>query len=119
MDVNWTSKDIKKVDVWDSLTKDLIRSFEMSFHNGGSVFFYEGSIFPFSNSILLMYIGRGKVLRNPFFITEVDKNANPEFSTIVLDFLFQEEYPGVPSVPINNDKGVLFMVNGPRSYKSK
>ncbi|GJT05119.1 hypothetical protein Tco_0839581 [Tanacetum coccineum] len=29
MDVNWTSKDMKKVDVWDSLTKNFIRSFKM------------------------------------------------------------------------------------------
>ncbi|GJV31380.1 hypothetical protein Tco_1391780 [Tanacetum coccineum] len=34
---NWTSKDMKKVNVWESPTKDFIRSFEMSFNNSGSV----------------------------------------------------------------------------------
>ncbi|GJT82277.1 hypothetical protein Tco_1056619 [Tanacetum coccineum] len=29
------------------------------------------------------YVGRGKVLRNPFFITEVDEDVVPEFCTIV------------------------------------
>nr|GEX87751.1 putative ribonuclease H-like domain-containing protein [Tanacetum cinerariifolium] len=33
-------------------------------------------------------VRRGKVLRNPFFITEVDKNAIPEFNTIVSFELF-------------------------------
>ncbi|GJR39630.1 hypothetical protein Tco_1215314 [Tanacetum coccineum] len=65
--------------------KNFIRSFKMSFHNGG---FYDGSIFSFSNTILFRCVGRGKVLRNPFFITEVDEDAIPEFSTIVNSELF-------------------------------
>ncbi|GKD18953.1 hypothetical protein Tco_1208111 [Tanacetum coccineum] len=69
----------------------------------------------------VMCVRRGEVLRNPFFITEVDEDAIPEFSTIVnselfdfdvilifnsfdeghdsfrcLTFLLQEVYPGVP-----------------------
>nr|GFA15483.1 hypothetical protein [Tanacetum cinerariifolium] len=38
--------------------------------------------------ISIRYIGRGKVLRNPFFITEVEKNVILEFSTIVSSELF-------------------------------
>ncbi|GJS40882.1 retrovirus-related pol polyprotein from transposon TNT 1-94 [Tanacetum coccineum] len=33
-------------------------------------------------------VGRGKVLRNPFFITKVDKDAIPEFSTVFRSELF-------------------------------
>ncbi|GJW23165.1 zf-CCHC domain-containing protein [Tanacetum coccineum] len=43
-----TSKDMKKVDVWDSLMQNLIRSFKMSFHNGGSVLSAASSGYNFS-----------------------------------------------------------------------
>ncbi|GKB13753.1 hypothetical protein Tco_0847676 [Tanacetum coccineum] len=48
-----TSKDIKKVDVWDSLTKNFIRSFKMSFHNGGSVLSVARSGYTSQTSIVL------------------------------------------------------------------
>ncbi|GJV43861.1 retrovirus-related pol polyprotein from transposon TNT 1-94 [Tanacetum coccineum] len=41
---NKTSKNIKKVDVWDSLTKYFIRSFEMYFNNCGSILSYMPSL---------------------------------------------------------------------------
>ncbi|GJZ99798.1 hypothetical protein Tco_0672349, partial [Tanacetum coccineum] len=85
VDVNWTSKDMKKIDVWDSLMKNFIRSFEMTFHNGGSILSVACSGYNFSP---ILYVGRGKVLRDPFFITEVDKNSIPEFSIIVRSELF-------------------------------
>nr|GEW69744.1 hypothetical protein [Tanacetum cinerariifolium] len=40
------------------------------------------------NTILFRCVGRGKVLRNPLFITEVDKDAITEFSTIFSSELF-------------------------------
>ncbi|GJT05232.1 hypothetical protein Tco_0839694 [Tanacetum coccineum] len=113
-----TSKDMKKADVLDSLMKNFIRSFKMSFHNGGSVLSVASSGYSFSP---VLCVGRGEFFRDPFFIIEVDNDVIPEFSTIVsselfdfdvilifnsfdevhdsfrsLTFLLQEIYPGVP-----------------------
>ncbi|GKF12448.1 hypothetical protein Tco_0050374 [Tanacetum coccineum] len=122
MDVNWTSKDMKKVD-HAVATTSVQYCFEKT--DPDSVVlacsFYEGLIFPFSNTILFRCVGIGNFLRNPFFIIEVDEDDIPEFSTIVsselfdfdvilifnsfdeghdsfrcFTFLLQEVYPGVP-----------------------
>ncbi|GJV52000.1 hypothetical protein Tco_1447741 [Tanacetum coccineum] len=49
---------------------------------------FEGMINSVGFQDLATGAGRGKVLRDPFFIIEVDKNAIPEFSTIVSSELF-------------------------------
>ncbi|GJW13714.1 hypothetical protein Tco_0017847 [Tanacetum coccineum] len=48
LETSETSKDMKKVDVWDSLMKNFIRIFKMSFHNGGSVLSVASSGYSFS-----------------------------------------------------------------------
>ncbi|GKF65452.1 hypothetical protein Tco_0191969, partial [Tanacetum coccineum] len=65
---------MKKVNIWDSLMKNFIRSFEdMSFHNGGSILSVACSGYSFSP---ILVWGENRNFKKSLFIKEVYKNAD-------------------------------------------